>query len=171
MGGNTGKWARLCLEARQDLSVTVLDHPAHVERIRYLAEQCGFGERLQARSLDLLDHGLAFPAPFDVVWMSQFLICFAPDDIVKLLERARAALGPAGRLFILETFWDRQSRETSRFTLQQLSLYFTCIANGTSRVYDAPTLIDCLDRAGFEVTSQIDEVGQWHTLLCCRPRS
>jgi hypothetical protein len=100
--------------------------------------------------------------------MSQFLVCFPEEDVLELLRRAAAALGPQGRLYILDTFWDRQEHEASTFSLQAISLYFTCLANGRSRMYKAADIIDLLGQAGLIVERESPILGVCSTLLVCR---
>ncbi len=166
VGGNTGKWALHCLGHDPDVEVTVLDHPRQLDRLQQNAAAAGLESRLRTVALDLLDHRRAFPAGFDVVWMSQFLDCFGESDIVRLLERGKAALAPGGWLCIMEAFWDRQPNEVAELCLQGTSLYFSCMANGTSRMYHSEDLLELIASAGLRVKSD-EAIGLSHTLLIC----
>ena len=166
VGGNTGKWALHCLRQDPDVEVTVLDHPGQLAQLRANAVDSGLDARLRTVALDLLDHGRPFPTGFDVVWMSQLLDCFGEADIVRLLDRAAAALAPGGRLCILEAFWDRQANEVGELILQGLSLYFSCMANGTSRMYHSQDFLDLIASTGLRLESD-EPVGTNHTLLTC----
>ena len=119
--------------------------------------------------MDLLDPATPLPAGYDMIWMSQFLDCFAEDQVVDVLRKARAALPPHGRVWILELFWDRQRFEAAAFSLQQTSLYFSCVANGNSQMYDSKLFLELVERAGLTVSRQTDGIGGYHTLLECRP--
>ena len=80
--------------------------------------------------------------------------------------------GAAGdSLFILEGFWDRQHYPAAAYCLQQTSLYFACIANGNSQMYDSAVFVGLVERAGFRICAASDNVGEFHTLLECRPDS
>lgn len=166
VGGNTGKWALYCLGHDPDVEVTVLDHPGQLDRLRHNAIAAGLDARLHTVPIDLLDHGRAFPGGFDVVWMSQLLDCFGEPDIVRLLQRGAAALAPGGRLHILEAFWDRQANDVGEVILQGLSLYFSCMANGTSRMYHSQDFLDLIASTGLRLESD-EPVGTNHTLLTC----
>lgn len=166
VGGNTGRWALHCLRHDPDVEVTVLDHPRQLDRLQHDAAAAGLDAHLRAVPLDLLDHGRAFPAGFDVVWMSQLLDCFGEPDIARLLERGKAALVPGGRLCVMEAFWDRQPNDVGELCLQGLSLYFSCMANGTSRMYHSQDLLDLIAGAGLRVESD-EAIGMSHTLLTC----
>jgi len=166
VGGNTGKWALHCLGNDPDVEVTVLDHPGQLEKLRANAAAAGVNARLRTLPLDLLDHTRPFPTGFDVVWMSQFLDCFGETDIARLLERGKAALVPGGRLYVMETFWDRQPNDVAELCLQGTSLYFTCMANGTSRMYHSQDFMDLIAGAGLRVAAD-EAIGMSHTLLSC----
>ncbi|WP_437757650.1 class I SAM-dependent methyltransferase [Sorangium sp. So ce1389] len=170
IGGNTGRWAIRCCTHDPDVRVTVLDLPGQLEDARANVEQHGLLGRVMGTPIDFLDHGQAFPTGFDAIWMSQFLVCFSEADIVQILRRARAAMGDETVLWILDTFWDRQTNEVAVHCLHGSSLYFTCLANGNSRMYSAADIKRCIDEAGLTVDAEIDHLGLAHTLLRCRRR-
>lgn len=167
VGGNTGKWALLCTQSSADLHVTILDHPGQLDVAAESARTAGVSPRIGTHPTNLLDHSLPFPAGFDVVWMSQCLDCFPEPDIVELLRRGRAALAPGGTLYVLESYWDRQATDIGRNAVTALSLYFTCIANGTSRMYHSDDLRACVQAAGLTLARET-ELGS-HTLFACTP--
>ncbi len=166
VGGNTGKWALHCLANDPTVEVTVLDHPGQLGRLQANAVAAGLAARLRTVPMDLLDHTIAFPTGFDVVWMSQFLDCFGEADIAKLLQRGAAALAPGGRLCVMEAFWDRQPNDVAELCLQGTSLYFTCMANGTSRMYHSQDFLDLIASVGLRLVSD-EKIGYSHTLLTC----
>jgi SAM-dependent methyltransferase len=168
VGGNTGKWAIHCAKYDNDVAVTILDHPGQIAAARRNIEAHGFQDRITGHPLDLLDHSQPFPSGFDAIWMSQFLVCFSEEDVIKLLERAAASMSPQSRLHILDTFWDRQEHAASAYSLQAISLYFTFLANGVSRMYKAADIIAMLKIAGLEVERESGILGVCSTLLTCR---
>jgi SAM-dependent methyltransferase len=168
VGCNTGKWAQYALERLPALEIGLVDLPPQLERARARLESAGLMQRVQLHQRDLLAPGTALPGGYDLVWMSQFLDCFSEDQIVAILRLAREALAPGGRLWILELFWDRQRFEAAAFSLQQTSLYFSCVANGNSQMYDSAVFLKLVARAGLEISATTDGVGGFHTLLECR---
>ncbi len=168
IGGNTGKWSMQSFEFDPDVEITIMDLPGYVETAREQIQKKGFGDRISFHPTNILDESQKFPTGFDAIWMSQFLDCFSDDEIVSILKRCKKALNPGGRIFILETFWDRQRFEASAFSLQQTSLYFTVMANGNSQMYDSKVFIQLVERAGLEVMDQKDYIGVSHTLLICK---
>jgi SAM-dependent methyltransferase len=165
VGGNTGKFALLCLRTQPELEHWILDHPAQLAEARRQAEAAGVGARLRGEAMDLLDHSRPFPAGFDAVWMSQFLDCFGEDDVRAILRRARAALAPGGRVHILETYWDRQPNPVAAAALQATSLYFTCMANGQSKMFHSDDIRRLVAEAGLRLDEE--EQHGFHTLFSC----
>jgi ubiquinone/menaquinone biosynthesis C-methylase UbiE len=169
IGGNTGKWALHCLRHDPQVHVTIMDLPGQLRLAEKTLRDAGFGDRTAFHEGNLLDPASPIPGGFDVVWMSQFLDCFGEDEIVSILQRARAALGPGGKIYILEPFWDRQRLAAGAFSLQMTSLYFTALANGNSRMYETGAFFALVERAGLRVAEQVDQLGIGHTLLACTP--
>ena len=102
--------------------------------------------------------------------MSQFLDCFSEQQIVSILSRAKAAMGPDSRVFIMETLWDRQRFEPAAFCLTMTSLYFTAIANGNSKMYNTDDMSRLIGEAGLEVEHIYDHLGQGHSIIVCKPK-
>jgi len=169
IGGNTGKWSMASFAHDPDVKITIMDLPGYVDGAKGEIEALGYGDRISFHPGNVLEDTTKFPQGFDAVWMSQFLDCFSDDEIVSILKRCKQALNPGGRIFILETFWDRQRFEASAFSLQQTSLYFTVMANGNSQMYDSKVFIKCVERAGLKVVDQKDYIGVSHTMLVCQP--
>lgn len=169
VGCNTGKWAKTCLQRFAKLELGLVDLPLQLERARATLAEAGLDERAKFFPVDLLAANAELPSGYDFIWFSQFLDCFSEDQIVAILSKARSALPPEGRLWILELFWDRQRFEAAAFSLQQTSLYFSCIANGNSQMYESSMLIAMIERAGLKITAQTDGIGDYHTLLECGP--
>jgi hypothetical protein len=170
VGGNTGKWAKICLEYDKEVEVTIVDLPKTLEKALGLARALPYSSRLHGHAMNVLDINKDFPKGFDVIWMSQFLDCFSATEIVSILERAVRAMDENSALFILELFWDRQKYEASSYSLNATSLYFTCVANGNSRMYHSDEFFGLVDRAGLKIDLVADNLGISHTLLRCRKK-
>jgi hypothetical protein len=170
VGGNTGKFALACLARDPEVRITVADLPGQLDSCRQTLREQGVEERASFHPVNLLSLDAALPGGHDVIWMSQFLCCFSEVEIVHILRVARAAMGPGTKLFIMDNFWDKQANPAARVVLQAASLYFTCVANGNSRLYDSATLLGCVERAGLSVESVRDGIGLGHSLVECRAR-
>lgn len=165
VGGNTGRWTKCCLEFNDQVHVSIVDLPGQLDKAKTQLNDAGFAGRFSTQALDLLQDDGHFPAQADVIWMSQFLDCFSETQITRILQRARTGMEKNTRLYILETFWDRQQFTASAFSLVNTSLYFTCIANGNSKMYHSNDLKRCAETAGLVLKQQTDDIGIGHTLL------
>lgn len=168
VGGNTGKWAMACTAYDPDVKVTIADLPGQIAMAETNIKKNGLSDRIDGFGMDLLNPNQSFPNGYDAIWMSQFLDCFSMEQITSILKRAKEAMGTDTRLFILETYWDRQENATAAFCLQQTSLYFTCIANGNSQMYHSDDMKQCLAEAGLWVEKEHDQIGLYHTLTQCK---
>ena len=168
VGGNTGKWALKCVGYDPDVEVTILDLPQQIEMMRANILGKEGAERISGYGINLLDAASAFPqrdGGLDAIWMSQFLDCFSMEQIVDILRRAKAAMTPQTRIFIMETLWDRQRFEPAAFCLTMTSLYFTALANGYSKMYNTEDLQHCIQEAGLEIEQIHDHLGQGHSII------
>lgn len=168
VGGNTGKWALQCVLYDKDVEVTILDLPQQIKLME--ANICGKdgADRIKGLGINLLDGAAEFPKKEsgpDAIWMSQFLDCFSMKEIVSILSRAKEAMTPNSRIYIMETLWDRQRFEPAAFCLTMTSLYFTAIANGNSKMYNTEDLADCIKKAGLEIEEIYDGLGQGHSII------
>ena len=169
LGGNTGKLAIALAKASKSTSITILDHKCQVDEALKNASTSGVGDRIDGKAIDLLDHNIEFPDGYDGVWMSQFLDCFGPEDIISILKKSSKTLNKNGRVYIVEPFWDRQSHEIGEYCLINISPYFTALANGVSKMYRAKDMIDFIQQAGLEIEEEINGFGFGHTLMICKP--
>lgn len=171
VGGNTGKWALQCVAYDEDVEVTILDLPQQIKMMQEnIAGKAG-AERIKGYGINLLDEKVNFPrreGGLDAIWMSQFLDCFSEEEIVSILTRAKSAMDKNTRLFIMETFWDRQRFEPAAFCLTMTSLYFTAMANGNSKMYHSDDMKRLVKQAGLEIESIHDGLGQGHSILVCK---
>lgn len=170
IGGNTGKFSLHCLRYDADLHMGIFDLPGQIAVARENISAAGFGSRVSFFEGNILDENTALPRGFDLIWMSQFLDCFSDAEIESILRKCCAALPHEGRVFILETFWDRQKFAASAFSLQMTSLYFTTMANGNSQMYDSAVFLKLCEAAGFTVENIHDQIGLGHSLVELRRR-
>ena len=109
--------------------------------------------------MNVLDETSAFPSGADAVWMSQFLDCFSLEEITKILRKIYRAVSEKTEVWVLEPLWDQQRFEASAFSLQATSLYFTCMANGNSKMYRFEELNQAVEAAGFELKTAHHGIG------------
>jgi hypothetical protein len=147
--------------------VTIVDLPEQIAAAKAELRDAPYRDRIDFWPADLLEPTATLPSNADTFWMSQLLDCFAEAEIGAILSRVREALPAGGSLFVLELLSDRQQYDAAAYSVNATSLYFTCIANGVSRMYRSDDLLRLLRAAGFEVQAQHDGLGLGHTLLHC----
>lgn len=168
VGANTGKFSLACLEHDSQVNVSLLDFPGQLAIARQAIAAKGHAARASYHPIDFLDASLEFPRDQDAIWMSQFLDCFGEDEIVSILERARRALAPRGRIYIVDTYWDNQEHAAARLVLSMTSLYFACLANGNSKMYRSDDMRACVQRAGLQIERELERFSASHTMFVCR---
>ncbi|WP_024989414.1 class I SAM-dependent methyltransferase [Segatella albensis] len=167
VGGNTGRWAMQCVNYDKDVHVTIVDLPQQLEMMREQTAGKEGADRIHGFGTNLLDRENTLPQDqhYDAIWMSQFLDCFGEDEIESILERAAQVMDEDTTLYIMETLWDRQKYEPAAFCLTQISLYFTDIANGNSKMYHSEDLIRIIEKVGLQVKEIHDNLGQGHSII------
>ncbi|MGF1756292.1 class I SAM-dependent methyltransferase, partial [Vibrio makurazakiensis] len=99
IGGNTGKWAMQCCGHNTDVEVTIVDLPQQLEMAMKNADSHGFSERVHPYPANMLDKQQQLPERADVWWMSQFLDCFSPMEILSILKRVKAQVCSGDRVY------------------------------------------------------------------------
>ena len=101
-GGGLGVLAEALAAAHPDLRVTVLDRPevvALAER-NCAGDRAKFGDRVKFLAADFFD---PWNVRGEAVILARVLHDWDDPGAVRILRRARAALRPGGRLFVVET--------------------------------------------------------------------
>ena len=170
VGGNTGRWAMRCVAYDPDVEVSIVDLPQQLALMKEQTKGAPGANRIQGYAMNLLDSERQFPGGInpDIVWMSQFLDCFSESEILSILQRTAKVLRDDARLCIMETFWDRQKYEPASFCLTMTSLYFTVMANGNSKMYHSDDMASLVRKAGMEVETIHDGLGQGHSIMVCK---
>ena len=168
VGGNTGRWATKCVSYDDAVEVTIMDLPQQLEMMRQQTKDLPGAMRIHGYGANLLDPEVPFPTGFDAIWMSQFLDCFSEEEVTSILTRAARSMSGESRLYIMETFWNRQKFDTAAYCLTQISLYFTAMANGNSKMYHSDDMERCIKAAGLEVEKIDDHLGMGHSIVQCR---
>ncbi len=167
IGGNTGKWAKKCLQYDSSVRVGIVDLPGQLKMAQKNLR--AYKERTQFHAVNLLDKNSKIPAGADAFLMSQFLDCFSKQEIIAILKKVKAAASKKSAIYILEPLWDQQEYEAATYCLNHTSLYFTNIANGNSKMYSLPEMQDCVRKAGLKIDKIFNGVGRFaYTLIRCK---
>jgi SAM-dependent methyltransferase len=102
LGGGPGTYAMAFLSENPRLRATVCDRPAALDVAKEIASTHKAGARLSYLPLDVM--GEDIPGAYDVIWYSNVLHIYSPEDNQALLRRALASLNPGGRLLIQDAF-------------------------------------------------------------------
>lgn len=168
IGANQGRFSILAANTDANLQMTMVDLPDQLANAESLVAAAGLSGHIDGIGMDIRDKGHELPAGRDAYWLSQFVCCFSEDEIVSILSRIASAMTQDSTLYILETCWDRQKEEAAAFSLVNTSPYFTCLANGNSRMYTSDDLLKCINNAGLNCSQITDGLGNYHTLFACR---
>jgi SAM-dependent methyltransferase len=146
LGGGPGTYAMAFLAKNPRLRAIVCDRPAALDVAKEIASTHKAGGRLSYLPLDLLTD--AVPGTYDVIWYSNVLHIYSPEDNQALFRRAVTSLNPGGRLLVQDAFLhDKEGlfpEEASLFAVSML--LFTERGN----TYKAAEVRAWLTDAGFE---------------------
>ena len=159
IGGNTAKWAISCCKYDSDVHVTIMDLPGQTAVAEKNAEAAGFAKRISTQAGNILDQSDLLPAGADAVWMSQFLDCFSLHQITKIAKKIFACVDNNCSVYVLEPLWDKQRFMASSYSLQATSLYFTCMANGNSKMYRYGELVQAIEESGLKLKTAHHNLG------------
>ncbi|MBQ0003283.1 MAG: class I SAM-dependent methyltransferase [Treponema sp.] len=159
IGGNTAKWAIASCKFDPDVKVTIIDLPGQTAVAEENAAKAGFADRISTYSGNILADSTVLPPAPDAVWMSQFLDCFSLHQITKILKKVHEVATDNTNVYVLEPLWDKQKFEAESYSLQATSLYFTCMANGNSKMYRYGELVDAIEEAGFQLKTAHHNLG------------
>lgn len=164
IGANTAKFERLCIKKGLKSELNLIDLPQNIEIVKAdkALENCKFF------ALDVLDAKNNFPKMSGVILMSQFLDCFSKDQILSILKKISQKIDKNTYVYILEPFTDNQIFEGAKISLIHTSLYFTCMANGCSKMYEFEEFKDLVNSSELSVSNVYQNIGSHdYTLLEC----
>ncbi|HLZ35631.1 MAG TPA: methyltransferase [Nitrospira sp.] len=145
LGGGPGTYAMAFLARNPGLRATVCDRPAALDVAREIAATHKAAARLSYLPLDLLMEDI--PGSFDVIWYSNVLHIYSPEQNQAIFRRAKAALAPGGRIIIQDAFLhDREGlfpEEASLFAVSML------LFTETGNTYSVAETTTWLKEAGF----------------------
>lgn len=168
IGGNTGKFSMQLAHKDPSVQVTILDLPEQIILATKNIQKEGMEKQVFFEAADVLNPEVVIPSGYDIIWMSQFLDCFREKDMVRILRKVKESMGEATLVYIMEPLWDRQRFETSAYCIINTSPYFTSMANGYSKMFNAEEMISAIEKAGLEVIESVDNVGICQSVLICR---
>jgi len=107
LGGGPGTYALAFLARHSKLRATVCDRAPALGVAREIAAGLKHGRRLSYLPLDFMKRPI--PGHYDVVWYSNVLHIYSPEENQRLFRKVASALTPRGRLLIQDAFlFDRK---------------------------------------------------------------
>jgi SAM-dependent methyltransferase len=102
LGGGPGTYALAFLKRNPELRATVCDRAPALAVAREIAATVPHGKRLSYLPLDFV--AKAIPGRYDVIWFSNVLHIYSPEENRRLFRKMAKALAPGGRLLIQDAF-------------------------------------------------------------------
>jgi SAM-dependent methyltransferase len=145
LGGGPGTYALAFLKQNPALKATVCDRAPALAVAREIASTVPQGKRLSYLPLDFV--AKAIPGRYDVIWFSNVLHIYSPEENQRLFGKMAKALTPGGRLLIQDAFL----HDTNGLHPQEASLFAVTMLLFTDRgnTYSIRDTAAWLKRAGF----------------------
>lgn len=145
LGGGPGTYAMAFLARNPTLHATVCDREAALEVAKEIAGTHRARRRLSYLPLDFSKESI--PGTYDVIWYSNVLHIYSPEENRAIFRRALAALRPGGRFIIQDAFLhDREGLYPTEASLFAVSMLLFTEGGNT---YSASETAKWLKGAGF----------------------
>lgn len=149
LGGGPGTYAMAFLARNPTLRAAVCDRESALEVAKEIAGRHKARHRLSYLPLDFSKDPI--PGSYDVIWYSNVLHIYSPEENRAIFRRALAALTPGGRFIIQDAFLhDRECLYPAEASLFAVSMLLFTEGGNT---YSASETAKWLKDAGF-ITAQ-----------------
>lgn len=160
VGGGQGALLTSLLEAAPDAEGVLLDLPAVAEDAGQIPKEGGVADRCELTGGDFLQ---SVPADGDLYVLSMIVHNWSDEDNLQILANVREAIGPDGRLIVIDPLVDRT--EPGIDALLDLELFV--MEGGWLRTADE---IDALvSKAGFDVERVAPTPSPFHGIVEATP--
>lgn len=151
LGGGPGTYALAFLKHNPSLRATVCDRAPALAVAREIAGKVPHGRRLSYLPLDFV--AKVIPGQYDVIWFSNVLHIYSPEENQRLFRKMAAALAPGGRLLIQDAFLhDAKGLHPQDASLFAVTMLLFTEGGNTYSVRDTTTW---LKRAGFALVRPV----------------
>lgn len=145
LGGGPATYALAFLDRNPTLRATVCDRQEALDVAREIAATHKAGNRLSYLSADFIKEPLV--GTYDVVWYSNVLHIYSPEQNQAIFGRIRSALTPGGRVIIQDAFLhDREGLHPEDASLFAVTMLLFTESGNTYSIADTG---QWLKRAGF----------------------
>jgi SAM-dependent methyltransferase len=144
LGGGAGSYALALLKRTPGLHATIFDRLPTVKVALAEARKAGLAKRVGVIGGDLFTHD--YGGPYDVVFYSNVIHIYGPQENVRILKKIKNALRPGGRLLIVEYFLDPDRAHPADVSSFALMMY---LVTQTGQCYTWDEVISWLTPLGF----------------------
>lgn len=145
LGGGPGTYAMAFLSRNPALRATVCDREAALNVAKEIADTHRAKRRLSYLPLDFSKNPI--PGAYDVIWYSNVLHIYSPEENQAIFRRAHSALKPGGRFIIQDAFLhDREGLHPTEASLFAVSMLLFTERGNTYSTFETAKW---LKQAGF----------------------
>lgn len=160
LGGGPGTYALAFLAKNAKLRATVCDREAAIEVAKEIAASHNAGRRLSYLPLDFTHEPI--PGTYDVIWYSNVLHIYSPEDNQAIFRRVLAALAPGGRFIIQDAFLhDRQGLYPLEASLFAVSMLLFTEGGNTYSVAETAKWLKDAGFVGIKLCPLKKGIGDW----------
>jgi ubiquinone/menaquinone biosynthesis C-methylase UbiE len=145
LGGGPGKYMQAFCEKYAQTQVTLLDQPESIAFAqKYLSDHSAY-DRMHFIAGDFFEQD--FGANFDVIFLSNVIHIYGPEEILRILKKCYQALNYGGRLIIKDNFF-YENQDGPEFTAL-FSLHML-LSTETGRCYKPNQLYQMMTQVKFK---------------------
>ncbi|MCX4741088.1 methyltransferase [Streptomyces antibioticus] len=156
VGGGDGVNAIALAQANPGVEFTVLDLPGTVEIARRKIAEHGLSDRIAVRAADIFAD--TYPSGHDCVLFANQLVIWSPQENLRLLRKAHAALPDGGRVVVFNAMSDDSGDGPLYAALD--NVYFATLPAASSAIHRWGQYEEWFAAAGF-VKSERLPGGRW----------
>lgn len=160
LGGGPGTYAMAFLAKNPRLRATVCDREAALGVAKEIAGTHRAGRRLSYLPLDFSKESI--PGIYDVIWYSNVLHIYSPEENQAIFRRAFAALAPGGRFIIQDAFLhDREGLHPAEASLFAVSMLLFTEGGNTYAVSETAKWLKAAGFMGVKILPIKEETEDW----------
>lgn len=148
VGGGPGTYALEFLRKHPKMKAAIWDREPAIEIAKIIAKPLRHSNRLMYHAGDFFRNKV--PGTFDMMWLSNVIHIYSPEENKKLFRKLKRALNPGGRILIQDTFLMNKPGmnkvETNLFAVTML------LFTKTGNTYSARDVLDWLKTCGMKTS-------------------
>lgn len=145
VGGGHGTYSLLMCQKYPQLEATILDYFAGLETARQKLEGQPYGARITLQKGDMWE--VNWGEGFDMILLFNVLHQYDVETNVKLLQKAKRALKPGGKVAVLDQMTGKIPGTAVNAFIRLIALQYYIFADG--RVFSREEMTAVCSRAGF----------------------